>query len=75
MLIALTSGGAWTGVCCCAEAEEIEAIAQQKTRQTVRIRILSTSESATDHTTSIRKLAGMARITQIPGHPGNLVVV
>jgi len=60
MLIALTSGGAWAGPCCCAEAEEIEAIAQQKTRQTVGIRILRTSKIATDHTTSIRKLAADA---------------
>jgi hypothetical protein len=71
MLIAFTSGGAWTGACCCAEAEQIEAIAQQKTRQKVRVCILSTSEIATDHITSIRKWAADGKDDANPGHPRN----
>jgi hypothetical protein len=66
---AFTSGGAWTGVRCCAEAEEIDRIAQQKTRQKVRVCILSTSEIATDHITSIRKLAADGTDDQIRAIP------
>ena len=55
MLIAFTSVGAWTGVRCCAEAEETKAIAKQEIMQIVRVGILRTSGIATDHTTSIQE--------------------